>query len=135
MADRCPTKYLYCFKLYAICPSALARCRMCRAAVTSSWYGMTEGENTMTFSTSPLASAQLIDCIGADRDPTVGELFLQAELMWIDGASGRSTFAWGQLAPGSGERLMALRGAQLALIGNGDDRRGSSLWSFPRGAV
>ena len=73
----------------------------------------------MSASTGPLMPEQLVDCIATGREPTVHELFAVAERMWIDGAAERSAFAWDRLAPDAGERLIALRGAQLALSGSG----------------
>ena len=72
----------------------------------------------MPTSMSQLIPDQLVDCIAAGREPTVRELFAVAEWMWIDGAAERSVFAWDQLASDASERLIALRGAQLALAGS-----------------
>lgn len=74
----------------------------------------------MTMSTSPLMPEQIIECISTGRDPTVQELFEVAERIWTDGATGRSAFGWGRLSPDCDDRLVALRGAQLALSGAGD---------------
>ena len=72
----------------------------------------------MSASTSLLIPDQLVSCIATGREPTVHELFAVAERMWIDGAAERSAFAWDRLAPDAGERLTALRNAQLALTGS-----------------
>ncbi len=74
----------------------------------------------MTISANPMVSDQLVDCIASGREPTIHELFSQAESMWIDGAAGRSAFSWGQMARGSNERMRALRHAQMALTGTAD---------------
>ncbi|RYG86269.1 MAG: hypothetical protein EON59_10375 [Alphaproteobacteria bacterium] len=67
--------------------------------------------------TSPLMPEHLVDCIATGREPTVHELFAVAERIWIDGAAERSAFAWDRLAADADERLIALRGAQIALTG------------------
>lgn len=72
----------------------------------------------MTTSISPLMPDQVIDCMASGRNPTVQELFVIAERIWTDGASGRSAFSWGRLPPNSDDRRNALRGAQLALTGS-----------------
>lgn len=74
----------------------------------------------MKMSATPLVPDQIIKCISTGREPTVQELFQVAERIWIDGAIGRSAFSWGRLPSGSHDRLVALRGAQLALSGNRD---------------
>ena len=73
----------------------------------------------MSASTSPFMLDQLVECIATGREPTIHELFAVAERIWTDGAAERSAFAWDQLAPDASERLVALRGAQLALTGSG----------------
>lgn len=60
----------------------------------------------------------VIDCVASDRAPTIQELFHVAERIWIDGASDRSAFRWGRLAPADPAKLMALRAAQVALRGS-----------------
>lgn len=61
--------------------------------------------------------AQLVDCIATGRDPTIDELFTQAERIWRESATERPAFAWARLAPASAERVGALRAAQAALSG------------------
>lgn len=63
----------------------------------------------------------VIDCVATDRAPTVQELFHVAERIWTEGASDRSAFRWGRLAPTDPARLRSLRAAQMALLGS--DRR------------
>ena len=77
-----------------------------------------------------LISDQLVDCIANDRDPTVHELFALAERIWTDAAGLKSAFTWDRLPRDTGDRLFALRAAQLALRGSKellDERSGDSL--------
>lgn len=74
----------------------------------------------MTTSATSMVSDQLADCIASGRLPTASELFLQAECMWIDGAAGRSAFAWSRLEPNSLAYAFAMQNARLALTGNLD---------------
>ncbi|GHH26103.1 hypothetical protein GCM10008023_40210 [Sphingomonas glacialis] len=60
----------------------------------------------------------VIDCVASDRAPTIQELFHVAERIWTDGASDRSAFRWGRLAPTDPARLLSLRAAQMALMGS-----------------
>ena len=60
----------------------------------------------------------VIDCVATGRAPSVQELFLVAERIWVDGASDRSAFRWGCLPPTGSEKLFALRAAQAALLGS-----------------
>lgn len=62
-------------------------------------------------------SAPLVRCIAEGRDPTIAELFAQAEQIWLEGAANRSAFSWGQLAPASADRIACLRAAQAAMAG------------------
>ena len=78
----------------------------------------------MTMSNSPLMPDEIIECMGTGRDPTVQELYAVAERIWTDGSAGRSALSWGRLALNSGDRLKAIRGAQLALYG---DERSTSM--------
>ncbi len=64
---------------------------------------------------SPLP--ELIECVATGRDPTVAELFHLAGKIWVDGASDRSPFAWGQLQPASDDRAAAIRLALAAMRG------------------
>lgn len=75
-------------------------------------------------SKSPLFDEALIDCVAADRAPTVQELLHVAERIWAEGAADRSAFRWGCLAPTDFDKLMSLRAAQAALLGSEpiDDR-------------
>lgn len=68
-------------------------------------------------SISPLFDDAVIDCVATDRAPTVQELFHVAERIWEDGAVDRSVFRWGRLAATDPDKLMALRAAQVALLG------------------
>lgn len=72
----------------------------------------------MTTSANSMVSDQLADCIASGRSPTISELFSQAECIWIDGAAGRSAFAWSRLEPDSRARISALKNAHIALTGN-----------------
>ena len=69
-------------------------------------------------SISPLFDDVVIDCVASDRAPTVQELFHVAGRIWADGASDRSAFRWGSLAPTAPDRLRSLRAAQVALLGS-----------------
>ncbi len=60
----------------------------------------------------------VIDCVATGRAPSVQELFLVAERIWVDGASDRSSFRWGCLPLFDTEKLFALRSAQAALMGS-----------------
>lgn len=75
-------------------------------------------------SDSPLMPDEIIECMGTGRNPTVQELYAVAERIWTDGSAGRSALSWGRLALNSGDRLKAIRGAQLALCG---DERSASM--------
>ena len=60
----------------------------------------------------------VIDCIATGRGPSITELVIVAERIWVDGASDRSAFRWGCLPPTHSEKLFALRAAQVALLGS-----------------
>ena len=74
----------------------------------------------MTTFAKSMVSNELADCVSSGRAPTIGELFQQAESMWIVGAVGRSALEWRRLAPDSQARALALRSAHLALVGSLD---------------
>jgi hypothetical protein len=61
---------------------------------------------------------ELIACVSGGTAPTSGQLTTLAARIWSEGASHRSAFSWGELAPDAGDRLFALRSAALALNGN-----------------
>ena len=65
--------------------------------------------------------SELIECIGSDRDPTIGALLDVAGRIWSDAALDRSASAWGQLAPGSDDRADAIRFALTAMRGSDRD--------------
>jgi hypothetical protein len=69
-------------------------------------------------SINPLFDDAVIDCVATNRAPTVKELFHVAERIWGEGAADRSTLRWGRLAPTDPDKLMALRAAQIALLGS-----------------
>lgn len=72
----------------------------------------------MTHSATPLVADQLVDCIANNRHPTVVELFGLAARMWTEASASRSMLASNALPWNSRDRLIALRSAQLALIGS-----------------
>lgn len=69
-------------------------------------------------SISPLFDDAVIDCLACDRAPSVQELFHVAEVIWKDGGSDRSALRWRRLAPTDPDKIMSLRAAQIALLGN-----------------
>lgn len=74
----------------------------------------------MTISINPLFANEVVDCVAEGRDPTLQELCVVAQRIWVDGAANRSAFAWATLPTTSPGRVGALRAARLALCGAPD---------------
>lgn len=66
---------------------------------------------------------EVIDCIAQDRSPSIDELYRVADHIRSDLRCARPAFAWGETDPDSIERLLTLRVAQAALVGDGGDRK------------
>lgn len=62
---------------------------------------------------------EIVDCISEGRRPDADELLRVAASIWNDMRRGRSAFSWDELRSDSSERLLSLRAAQVALVGNG----------------
>lgn len=62
---------------------------------------------------------EVIDCIAQDRSPSIDELYRVADHIRSDLRGARPAFAWGETDPDSIERLLTLKVAQAALIGDG----------------
>jgi hypothetical protein len=61
---------------------------------------------------------EVIDCIADGRSPTVEELYRVADHIWSDVRGSRSAFTWGELTHDNSERLLSIRAAQAALVGD-----------------
>lgn len=68
-----------------------------------------QGFDEMTVPLSALFAREAVACMSEGRDPTVRELFVVAQRIWVDGADRRSAFAWGWLPAASPDRLASLR--------------------------
>jgi len=66
---------------------------------------------------------EVIDCIAQDRSPSIDELYRVADHIRSDLRGARPAFAWGETDPDSIERLLTLRVAQAALVGDAGDRK------------
>jgi hypothetical protein len=66
----------------------------------------------------PTIAPEVVASIAEGRDPSIDELFRVAYRIWGDLQGPKSAFAWGQLTADSSERLLALKAAQAALVGN-----------------
>jgi hypothetical protein len=62
---------------------------------------------------------EVIDCIAQDRSPSIDELYRVADHIRSDLRGTSPAFAWGETDPDSIERLLTLRVAQAALVGDG----------------
>lgn len=69
-------------------------------------------------SATPTICDEVVDCIGGNRIPSDPELFIVAERIWSDCNGSRSAFAWGDLSDDASERTMAIRAAEMAMIGS-----------------
>lgn len=65
-----------------------------------------------------MIAPEVVACIAEGRDPSIDELYSVADRIWDDIQGPKSAFAWGQLTADSSERLLTLKAAQAALIGN-----------------
>jgi hypothetical protein len=64
-----------------------------------------------------LIAHPVIDCIAADRNPTLHELYHVAERIWADVGATTSSLSWSELPVNGVERLALLRAAKAALSG------------------
>ncbi|KRC82253.1 hypothetical protein [Sphingomonas sp. Root241] len=62
---------------------------------------------------------EVIDCIAQDRLPSIDELYRVADRIRSDLRGTKPAFAWGEADPEGIERLLTLRVAQAALVGDG----------------
>lgn len=62
---------------------------------------------------------EVVDCIAQGRPPSVNELYRVAEHIRSDLRGARPAFAWGETEPDNIERLLTLRVAHAALVGDG----------------